>query len=38
MEIWVIYITSETFCDENVNKILMATLRITECLFLILTF
>jgi len=38
MEIWVIYITSETFCDERVNKVLMATLRYTGCFILILTF
>jgi len=34
----VTYVTSETLCDEGVNKVLMATLSNTGCLFLSLTF
>ena len=35
---YVIYITSETLCDEGVNKVLMASLINTWCLFLSLAF
>jgi len=38
MENWVIYITKETLCDEGVNKVLMAKLSNTGCLFLSLAF
>jgi len=38
MENWVIYITKETFCDEGVNIVLLATLSNTVCLFLSLAF
>jgi hypothetical protein len=38
MEQLVIHITSETLCAKGVNKILMATLSNTGCLFLSLKF
>jgi len=38
MEQQVIYVTSETLCDQGVNNVLMATLSNTGCLFLSLAF
>jgi hypothetical protein len=38
MENWVIYMTKETFCDEGVNEVLMATLTNTGCLLLSVAF
>ena len=38
MENWVIFITNQTFCDEGVNKVLIAILSNTGCLVLSLAF
>jgi hypothetical protein len=34
MENWIVYIMKQTFCDEGVKNVLMATLSNTGCLFL----